>query len=114
MTTIYHNPRCSKSRATLALLQERGIEPEVVLYLDAPPSVAVLKELTAMLGCSVREIIRRGEDVYRELGLRDAGLSEEALLAAVAAHPRLLERPIVVHGDKAVVGRPSENVLGIL
>lgn len=86
----------------------------MVLYLDAPPSVAVLKELTAMLGCSVREIIRRGEDVYRELGLRDAGLSEEALLAAVAAHPRLLERPIVVHGDKAVVGRPSENVLGIL
>lgn len=114
MTTIYHNPRCSKSRATLALLQEHGIEPAVVRYLETPPGAAQLKSITAKLGCSIRDIIRTGEAIYRELGLRDKTLSEAALIDIVAAHPQLLQRPIVIHGKRAAIGRPPENVLAIL
>ncbi|MGI9309979.1 MAG: arsenate reductase (glutaredoxin) [bacterium] len=114
MTTIYHNPRCSKSRATLALLRERGVEAEVVEYLSAPPDAALLRSLAAMLGGSARDLIRDGEAEYRELGLGDASLSEAALIAAVAANPKLLQRPIVVHRGKAAIGRPPENVLAIL
>lgn len=110
---IYHNPRCSKSRATLALLQEHGIEPEIILYLERPPAQAALKRLLAKLGISAAQLVRRGEAEYKDLGL-GAGSSETSLLKAMASHPRLIERPIVVRGERAVLGRPPENVLALL
>jgi len=114
MTVIYHNPRCSKSRATLALLREHGVEPTVVRYLESPPDAAALKSITVMLGCAIRDIIRSGEDAYRELNLDDNTLSDDALIDSIAAHPKLLQRPIVIHGKRAAIGRPPENVLAIL
>ncbi|AIX72909.1 MAG: arsenate reductase (glutaredoxin) [Mixta calida] len=113
--TIYHNPRCSKSRETLALLEQRGIEPNVVLYLQQPPDVATLRQLVQSLGLSsVRALMRTKEEEYQALGLDDPALSEEALLTALAAHPKLMERPIVVAQGKARLGRPPEQVLEIL
>lgn len=114
MTVIYHNPRCSKSRATLALLREHGVEPTVVRYLDTPPDADQLRAITVMLGCAIRDIIRSGEDAYRELNLDDNTLSDDALIDSIAAHPKLLQRPIVIHGKRAAIGRPPENVLAIL
>jgi arsenate reductase (glutaredoxin) len=110
---IYHNPRCSKSRNTLALLQEHGVEPEVVLYLQDPPDVATLRSLLARLGKRPADLVRKGEDEYRSLGLGEHS-SDEDLLAAMASHPKLIERPIVVRGERAVLGRPPENVLELL
>jgi len=112
--TIYHNPRCSKSRETLALLQENNISPEIILYLDSPPSRAGLKRLVAMLGISPRELIRTSEDAYKEQGLADPSLSDNALLDAMVKEPKLIQRPIVVRGDKAVMGRPPENVIALI
>jgi len=112
--TIYHNPRCSKSRQTLALLRERGIEPEIVEYLKAPPSAAEIKRLAKQLCRPPRAFLRKTEAPYKELGLADAGVSDAALIDAMAAHPVLIERPIVVKGDKAALGRPPETVLEIL
>jgi arsenate reductase len=113
--TIYHNPRCSKSRETLALLEQHGVEPQVVLYLDTPPSVAELKKLLQELGfTSARELMRKKEDLYKELKLADETLSEEQLLQAMVSNPKLIERPIVVKGGKARIGRPPEQVLEIL
>ena len=112
--TIYHNPRCSKSRQTLQLLQDNGVEPEVVLYLEQPPSKKQLKELLGKLGISARELLRKSEDEYRELGLDDAALGDDVILDAMHTHPKLIERPIVVSGNRAVIGRPPENVLTIL
>ena len=113
--TIYHNTRCSKSRETLALLEQRGIEPNVVLYLQQPPDVATLRQLVQSLGLSsVRALMRTKEEEYQALGLDDPALSEEALLTALAAHPKLMERPIVVAQGKARLGRPPEQVLEIL
>jgi arsenate reductase len=110
---IYHNPRCSKSRQTLALLHERGIEPEIVLYLEHPPSAARVKELVGLLGVEPHAILRTKEAPYKELGLsKQSSLAEVA--KAVAAHPLLLERPIVVAGKRARFGRPPEAVLEIL
>ncbi|BFM17203.1 arsenate reductase (glutaredoxin) [Maricurvus nonylphenolicus] len=114
MVTIYHNPRCSKSRQTLALLEENNIEPEVVLYLDTPPSAATLKDLLGKLGISARELLRSGEDAYKENNLKDKALSDEQLIEAMVAHPKLIQRPIVVKGDKAVLGRPPENALELI
>jgi len=111
---IYHNPRCSKSRATLQLLQERGIEPEIIEYLKTPPSAARLKELLAMLDLSPRELMRKGEEPYKTLGLRDAGLDDDTLVAAMVDNPILIERPIVVTDGKARLGRPPEQVLELL
>ena len=111
MTTIYHNPRCSKSRQTLALLEERGIEPDVVRYLDNPLTVAELKALLKKLNISARQLLRAGEEEYRTLDLANSSLSEKALLEAMAQHPKLIERPIVVEGNKAALGRPPEAVL---
>lgn len=113
MTTIYHNPRCSKSRQTLQLLQERGIEPEVVLYLDTPPDAKTLAAIVEKLGITPRQLLRKGEDEYKEANLADPSLSDQQLIDAMVAHPRLIERPIVLHGDKAALGRPPENVLAI-
>lgn len=112
--TIFHNPRCSKSRATLALLQERGVEPELRLYLEDPPDAAELRSILDRLGMTARELMRKGEAEYREQGLADKGLSEEQLIAAMAATPRLIERPIVLAGQRAAIGRPPESVLEIL
>jgi arsenate reductase (glutaredoxin) len=112
--TIYHNPRCSKSRQTLALLNEKKIEPEVVLYLENTPTALELKALLAKLGIDARELLRKGEDTYKELGLADQSLGEDALIEAMVKAPKLIERPIVVKGDKAVLGRPPENVLGLI
>ena len=111
---IYHNSRCSKSRATLALLQERGCQCEVINYLDTPPSVEELVQLLDQLGMTPRELIRKGETEYAELGLDDPALSDYELIAAMSHHPRLIERPIVVANGKARLGRPPESVLGIL
>jgi len=112
---IYHNPRCSKSRETLALLKDNGVEPDVVLYLDTPPEAATLKNLLKMLGMtSARELMRQKEDLYKELNLADSALSENALIEAMIAHPKLIERPIVVKNGQARIGRPPEQVLEII
>lgn len=113
--TIYHNNRCSKSRDTLALLIEKGIDPAVVAYLETPPDAATLRGLLKKLGLTdARALMRKGEAEYKELGLADPSLSQDALIDAMVSHPKLIERPIVVNGDKAVIGRPPENVLAIL
>ena len=112
--TLYHNPRCSKSRGALELLEARGLTPTVVRYLETPPSAAELRALLAKLGLSARQLLRSGEDEYQALNLADASLSEAQLIDAMVAHPKLIERPILVAGDKAVVGRPPEKVLEIL
>jgi arsenate reductase len=111
---ILHNPRCSKSRATLALLQEQGVEPEITLYLDNPPDASELKTVLTRLGLTAREFMRKGETEYRELGLADESLTEDQLIAAMAANPRLIERPIVLANGRAAIGRPPESVLSIL
>lgn len=108
--TIYHNPRCSKSRATLALLREAGIEPEIIHYLETPPTAARFAELLAGMGLTAREAMRTKEAPYKELGLGDKALSEEALIAHMVANPILIERPIVVAGDKVRLCRPPELV----
>jgi len=113
-TTIYHNPRCSKSRQTLQLLEERGIQPEVVKYLETPPDEATLKALLDMLGLEPRELMRRKETEYKELGLDNPELDRDALIRAMVKHPKLIERPIVVKDGKAALGRPPEDVLEIL
>ncbi len=113
-TVIWHNPRCSKSRATLALLEERGIEPEIVLYLETPPDADEIDRVLGLLGRAPRELMRRKEPEYRELGLDDPALSRAELIAAMAAHPRLIERPVVIRDGKAALGRPPEAVLEIL
>ena len=112
--TILHNPRCSKSRAALALLQERGIEPEIVPYLDRPPSVNELKQICRQLGVRARDLIRSGEPEYAMLGLENPDLDESQLLDALHSHPALLQRPIVLANGRAAIGRPPEAVLGIL
>ena len=112
--TIYHNPRCSKSRATLELLEESGAQPDIVEYLVDPPSEAEISDILQKLGLKPRDIMRSGEALYKDLGLDDEALSDDALIAAMHQHPVLIERPIVVHGDKAALGRPPENVLKIL
>lgn len=112
--TIFHNPRCSKSRETLALLEARGISPEVVRYLETPPDADTLRDLLAKLGLGPRELLRTSEDAYRELGLADASLRDEQLIEAMCARPELIQRPIVIAGDRARLGRPPESVLEIL
>lgn len=114
MTTIYHNPRCSKSRETLKLLEDRDIKPEVVLYLENTPSAEELKGLLSKLGINARDLIRSGEDAYKEQNLADTNLTEDQLIEAMVAYPKLIQRPIVVNGNKAALGRPPEAVLDIL
>ena len=113
-TRLYHNPRCSKSRGALELLRERGVEPHVVAYLDTPPSEDELRQLLAMLGLPARDLLRTGESEYAALGLDDPSLPDDRIIAAMAAHPRLMERPVFVHGDRAVIGRPPERVFELL
>ena len=110
--TIYHNPRCSKSRQTLALLQEHGVTPAVVEYLKDPPTAAELKRILALLGIGPRDLLRKKE--AREAGLNDPALSDDALIAGMVANPIVIERHIVVSGDRARLGRPPESVLEIV
>ncbi len=114
MTKILHNPRCSKSRATLAMLNSKGLEPVVVEYLKDTPSSSELIDILTMLGKGPRDIIRAGEAVYRELGLDDPDLSDDVLIEAMVDNPILIERPIVIKDGKAAIGRPIENVEAIL
>ncbi|WP_339487349.1 arsenate reductase (glutaredoxin) [Pseudomonas sp. EL_65y_Pfl2_R95] len=112
--TLYHNPRCSKSRAALQLLEDRGLAPEIVRYLDTPPTAEQLSEVLSKLGMPARALLRTGEDDYKTLNLSEPGLSETQLIAAMVAQPKLIERPILIAGNRAIVGRPPERVLEIL
>jgi arsenate reductase (glutaredoxin) len=112
--TIYHNPRCSKSRQTLQLLEKQGVEVLVIEYLNTPPTATELKHILTLLGMKAQELMRKNESVYRESALDDESLSEDELLAAMIENPILIERPIVLANNKACIGRPPENVLEIL
>ncbi|MFT4939067.1 MAG: arsenate reductase [Paraglaciecola sp.] len=112
---IYHNPRCSKSRQTLQIIEQQGLQPEIIEYLKTPPSQKDISEILALLDFdSARQLMRKNEDEYKQLSLSALDLSEEELIAALCQSPKLIERPIVVNGDKAIIGRPPENVLNIL
>jgi arsenate reductase len=112
--TIWHNPRCSKSRAALQLLEGRGVTPEVCFYLESPPDAATIDRVLKMLGIAPRDLMRPSEEPYKALKLGDASKSREELIAAMAAHPILIERPVVIAGDRAVIGRPPDKVLELL
>ncbi|MDF1666778.1 MAG: arsenate reductase (glutaredoxin) [Planctomycetota bacterium] len=109
--SIYHNPRCSKSRQTLKLLEEKGHKPAIILYLKDSPGASEIKNLLEKLGINAAQLIRRKEALYKELGLK--GKADDALIQAMADHPKLIERPIVVLGEKAKIGRPPEGVLDL-
>ena len=111
---LYHNPRCSKSRAALELLQERGIEPAIVKYLDEPLSAEEIRQLLDKLGISARELIRSKEDAFDELGLANMNLAEQQLIEAMAMEPSLIQRPILADANRAVIGRPTEKLLEII
>ena len=111
--TIWHNPRCSKSRNSLTLLEEKGIEAEVIKYLETPPTKEELKEMLNMLGISARELMRTKEDIYKELNLKEVN-DEEKLIDAMVSNPKLIERPIVIKDGKAAIGRPIENIIELL
>lgn len=110
---IYHNPRCSKSRQTLSLLEEEGREPEIIKYLDDPPTEEELTKIVGMLGISPFELVRKSESVYKEK-FRGKELNDEQWIRAMARYPKLIQRPIVLEGDRAVIGRPPENVRVLL
>jgi len=110
---IWHNPRCSKSRAAAQLLEGNGVEAEVVKYLETPPSKEEIKAVLKMLGISARELMRTKEDIYKELGLKDVE-EEEKLIEAMAEHPKLIERPVVIKDGKAAIGRPIEKIIELI
>ena len=112
--TIYHNPRCSKSRATLSLLQEKGISPVIVEYLETPPTSTELRAILERLGIEPRDLMRRQEEPYKILNLADKTLDRDTLIQAMIENPILIERPVVLNGGKCALGRPPENVLKIL
>ncbi|MFC3624736.1 arsenate reductase (glutaredoxin) [Vogesella amnigena] len=114
MLRYYHNPRCSKSREGLQLLQDRGAELQVIEYLKTPPSAEELRHILVLLGIPARELLRSKEEEYQALGLADTSLDDDALIAAMLAHPRLIERPIAVSDTAAAIGRPPENLLKLL
>ena len=114
MTKIYHNPRCSKSRTALALLESRGIEFDVVKYLDDPPSEKEIRQIVKMLGIKPSDLARKGETLYKELGLGNKDLTDKEWITILAEHPKLIERQIVVHNGTAAIGRPTENIEAIL
>lgn len=111
---IWHNPRCSKSRETLALLEEKGINPTVYLYLDEQPSATQVSDILAKLGITPRELLRNSEAAYKEQNLKDKTLSDEYLINAMVNEPKLIQRPIVINGNQAKLGRPPEDVLEII
>ena len=111
---IYHNPRCSKSRQTLEILNQQDVDTEIVLYLENPPSAEEVASILEKLGLSSRDIIRKGEEEYKLLNIKDQSLTESELITFMSENPKLIERPIVVKDDKAIIGRPPENVLSLL
>jgi len=111
---MYHNPSCSKSRATLELLDKNGIKPNIIEYLTEPPSFAELSSILEMLGLEPRQLMRTGEREYSAANLDNPGLTRDELIQAMIAQPKLIERPIVVSGNKAAIGRPPESVLDIV
>lgn len=111
---IWHNPRCSKSRETLKLLEEKGVEPQVYLYLEEQPTADQITEILAKLDITARQLLRNSEDAYKEQNLKDKALTDEQLVAAMVATPKLIQRPIVINGKQARLGRPPEQVLEIL
>ena len=113
-TTIYHNPRCSKSRQTLQLLNDNSVDANVVEYLKTPPDAETLKDILGKLGLSPRQLMRTKEDIYKELNLDDESLTDDQLINAMIENPKLIERPIVVKDGKVAIGRPPENILSIL
>jgi arsenate reductase len=114
MVQILHNPRCSKSRTTLQLLKDNGVEPEIILYLDTPPDVSQLTAILGKLNMQPRDLMRKGQSEYKEMGLDNEQLNDDQLIAAMTKAPILIERPIVLANDKASIGRPPESVLEIL
>ena len=112
--TIYHNPRCSKSRQTLELLKENNIEPEIILYLENPPSEEKLTELIDLLGINPRDLLRKGEEGYKTHNLGDESLKGKDIIKIMSENPKLIERPIVISKNKAIIGRPPENVLMLI
>jgi arsenate reductase len=114
MTTIYHNPRCSKSRASLEMLEAKGVNPTIIKYLDTPPDKNELAAILHKLGLQAEQIVRKGEALFTELGLNDKTLSNEEWIEVLVQNPQLIERPIVVSGNKAAIGRPIERVIDIL
>ena len=111
---IYHNPRCSKSRQTLEILNKQNVDTEIILYLETPPSAEEVTSILQKLGLSSRDIIRKGEEEYKLLNIKDQSLTENELITFMSENPKLIERPIVVKDDKAIIGRPPENVLSLL
>jgi len=111
---IYHNPRCSKSRETLQLLNDRGVEPEIIEYLENPPNSQELRRVVELLGVRVRDLVRTTESIYQEVGLDDDNLSDDELIEAICENPALLQRPIVISGNRAVIGRPPSRILEII
>lgn len=114
MIKIYHNPRCSKSRQTLALIEESGVQPEIIEYLKTPPTPEEFDSVLKKLNREPQDLMRRGEAIYRELKLSERELSREEAIAVMLEHPKLIERPIVIKGNQAVLGRPPENVNDLL
>ncbi len=112
--TIYHNPRCSKSRQTLEILNSQNVDVEIIEYLKTSPDAETLKQILSYLNIPARELLRKGESAYKEAGLDDTSLSEDDVIAAMVEHPILIERPVVVNNGKAAIGRPPESVLAIL
>jgi arsenate reductase (glutaredoxin) len=112
--SIYHNPRCSKSRQTLGLLEQQGVKPDIIEYLKTPPTPDELEIIVSQLGINTRELLRKGEVAYKELNLADKTLTDQQLIQAMCDHPKLIERPIVIHNGKAKIGRPPEAVLDII
>jgi len=112
--TIYHNPRCSKSRQTLEILNQQNVDVEIIEYLKASPNAETLKQILSYLKITARDLLRKGESAYKEAGLDDTSLSEDEIIAAMVEHPILIERPVVVNNGKAAIGRPPESVLAIL
>lgn len=112
--TLYHNPSCSKSRGALEILEARGLSAKVVRYLDTPPNAAELQAVLVKLNLTARQLLRTGEEAYKSLNLADTNLSEAQLIAAMVAHPKLIERPILIAGERAIIGRPPERILELL
>ncbi len=112
--TIYHNPRCSKSRRTLELIRDKGIEPEIIEYLEDPPETSTIERLLSLLNLQPRDLMRKNEAEYKEADLHNPEIPRDALIEAMHRHPILIERPIVVSGDRARIGRPPEDVLEII
>ena len=109
--TIYHNPRCSKSRQTLSIIKEKGINPNIILYLERPPSIEALSKIINLLKIKPRDLLRKSEEEYKSLNLKNRDIDDSKIISYMSKHPKLIERPIVLSDDQAIIGRPPENVL---